>query len=143
MCTIDMAGNIERRIAGLTEAGWDADVGNTDEETFEALVHEIAHNVVLGDTTPKDPGDTARLIERHGLRNSDLDEVLATAITIQVCEHYGHLTCTGLSLSSVSRNIRNQAIAIRATDLVIEHINTPEVLGFWVGGVTPSKDPAT
>lgn len=120
---------IESRNARLEAVGWDADVSDTPTEYFEALVHEMAHNLVLGDMTPKSSGDTSALIRsKTPGRRGDLDEILVTAVTIQTLESYGVLGATDLSLESVGTNVRDPFLARVADDAAIELINTPKVL---------------
>ena len=129
---MDVKMNLERCITGLTRLGWDADMDDSrDLQHLEALVHEIAHNVILGDLEPKTMGETACMIRYHeSYVSDDMDEIIATAITIQVCERLGYKEGTKYSLETVSANIRHLGLATRAEDLVIELLNTHVILKF-------------
>jgi hypothetical protein len=122
--------DIAPRIVALVKAGWDADMCDTYVEHMEALVHELAHNVILGDLTPKLLSDTSRLIREKTPRDRrDLDEILTTAVTIQVLEtYYGTREGTGVALDSVAGNLKDACLGDVSQDRVIELINTPHVM---------------
>lgn len=101
-------------VAKLESVGWEAETSSsvTDEENLETLTHELAHNFILGDTRPKSMADTDRLVcERTPGHLGDADEILATAVTIQLLEqHYGIIGATVEdSLLSVSMNVKGRA----------------------------------
>lgn len=127
--------DIATRVKAITEAGWDSDsVGwdsdsGTDSEQFEALVHELAHNFILGDLRPKTMGQTSELIRKQLFIQADQDEILTTAVTIQVCDSfYCTPACDDAALSSVARNVRTPTLQADAEALVIELLNTPKVM---------------
>jgi hypothetical protein len=120
---------VEEIINKLLSAGWDADLGDSTEESLEAFVHEIAHNMILGDMTPKGMAGTDNLIKTLTPGSlGDADEILATAVTIQVLETYfGVLSTTTNSLWAVSMNVKGKAATLTAADQVIELIGTDRV----------------
>lgn len=122
--------SLTRRIEALWAAGWDADVADVDEEQFEALIHELAHNVILGDLTPRITSETARMIRSVPFPQRDFDEILTTAVTIQVLEtHYGLCGCgTDAALGSVAGNLRDSWLGDVAQERVIELLNSPRVV---------------
>lgn len=128
---------LERRLDRLVELGWGTDLTDTTVEGFEVMVHELAHNLILGDMTPKHMGDTNTLIRNayqhmdrvDRWRQTDLDEILATAVTIQCCEtHYGLLEATDISLQSVGSNVNDRELRANADQRAVELINTPRVV---------------
>jgi len=125
--------NLQSVVAKLQSVGWEAEVSPSvsEGENLECLVHEIAHNLILGDMTPKDMAGTARLIHTRSpavwLR--DEDEILATAVTIQTLEDYFGVkgTTQDDALWAVKGNIRDPKTASKAADMVVELLGTDRV----------------
>jgi hypothetical protein len=120
---------LQLRIDALIAEGWEAETqyGEDIHTVFEAFVHELAHCQVLGDLSVHNMGEIAQLIQdKTPDTQGDLDEILVTAITIQMCEqHYGVTQITETALSNLPHNIRfDLELRKVAQDLVIEHIGS-------------------
>lgn len=127
--------NIEQRVTKLVSVGWEIDAARFDTipQRFEILVHEIAHNLLLGNMTPKDMAETDNLISDCSVEKSDADEIMASAITIQVLETlYDVKTETNDSLFSVNGNVKQRKYfqTAVASDEVIELVGTPRVISY-------------
>jgi len=123
--------DLETRVSALNEAGWETDTfGDSGvHDVFESLVHELAHNLILGDMRPKTMGDTATLIRVQAREQADQDEILTTAVTIQVCETFYHTTkCSDTALTSVAGNLCDSALRVRSDEHVIDALNTQRVM---------------
>lgn len=71
---------------------WDQTLrSDRPQELLESVVHEMAHSVVLDPLylqEPKEPRETGDMVEESD--TPDLDEVLASLVTIRVCAAFGY-----------------------------------------------------